>query len=484
MFKQIWQAVEIGCRAAIKGIWRALSVRASEEAIDLDDPVGGAIRDAELLIAFAAQSFRRIKPEKVAKLMETAAVISSAREAGQAISHAQRSAFWTAYDELAVDMAPLSAHSIRSSMNINAKRIPASFFTPTAIIAAMALVVFLLCLAVQGFWVAGKELTERAEKLDSQKLGIQQKLTQNDISSRRAKARLDEVQVQICQIDPGQCAEISSILGKNEKRKESGRLVELGAEKKWIRSEVLVAELHDTELSTELGKLYDASRPLNSLLQEWHRRAYKVCGLKYMSWLCPLGQQTEVDQSIEEIKTKILALEKEMREPMKSLNGSMNKPADYDASSFRLTRETMVRDRNIQSLKLQLNKKEIDKFGSILLEVRIIVGNISTYVIAMLMGLLGALTFILRTMSQQLREHTYVPTSVSISIIRICLGAIAGVFGSLLVPGAEASLKSVPPLFIPFVFGYGIEILFSLLDKTVNSFTHPDGGAGNGNGRK
>lgn len=481
MLRQIWQAVVNGIRSSITGIRNILHRRAPEAAIDFDDPVGGAVRDAELLIAFAAQSYRRIEPKKVARLIETAGAISAAKEAGQAISHEQRAAFWGAYDELAADMAPLSAYSIRSSMRLNKKGFTGSFLTPTAGYAAMALMVFFLCLVVQCFWCAGKDLSERAEKLEAQKLEIQQKMTRNDIDLRRSRARLADVQEQICQIDSLQCDDTQA-KRKTGKPNELARLAELGVEAKWVRSEVQASELQESELNTESTRLNDTSRPFYNLLLAWHKRANDVCSYHYLSLLCPLGQKAVIDQSIENLKTEIRSHEKKMRE-FPAISKEVAE-GNHDGYRYRMLREKIRRDHTLQSLKLQLNKSEVDQFGRTLLEVRIIVGNISTYVIAMLMGLLGALTFILRTMSQQLREHTYVPTSVSISIIRICLGAIAGVFGSLLVPGAEASLKSVPPLFIPFVFGYGIEILFSLLDKTVNSFTHPDGGAGNGNGRK
>ena len=35
------------------------------------------------------------------------------------------------------------------------------------------------------------------------------------------------------------------------------------------------------------------------------------------------------------------------------------------------------------------------------------------------------------------------PVSASVSIERICLSAVAGVFGSLLAPGGEAALKTL-----------------------------------------
>jgi hypothetical protein len=110
-------------------------------------------------------------------------------------------------------------------------------------------------------------------------------------------------------------------------------------------------------------------------------------------------------------------------------------------------------------------------------EVRIILGNLATYIVPLIMGLLGALAYILQLLTTQLRDHTYVPTSVSGNVVRLCLGAIAGVFGALLAPGSDAVLKGLPPLFIPFVFGYGIEILFALLNRIVKSFTQSEGTA-------
>ena len=129
--------------------------------------------------------------------------------------------------------------------------------------------------------------------------------------------------------------------------------------------------------------------------------------------------------------------------------------------------------REISRLEGGKRARQADNFRNIVVEVRLIAANISAYLIAMALGVLGALTFILRALTTQLREHTYVPVSVSISVVRIVLGAIAGVFGSMLAPGNEVS-KSLPPLFVPFIFGYGIEILFSMLDKTVRAFTQPE----------
>lgn len=156
--------------------------------------------------------------------------------------------------------------------------------------------------------------------------------------------------------------------------------------------------------------------------------------------------------------------------------GALDPPRQAGAESgYRSYAVWAALKRDLSRLEGEKRARQADNFRNIVVEVRLIAANISAYLSAMAMGLLGALTFILRTLTTQLRDHTYVPVSISISVVRIVLGAIAGVFGSMLASGNEVS-KSLPPLFVPFIFGYGIEILFSLLDKTVRAFTQPESG--------
>lgn len=427
------------------------------------------MRDAVLLVAFAAQSCRSIKPEKVEALAEAVAKIAAARAAGITASPPDCAAFWIAYDELAVDMAPLSAQSIRSSININARRFPASLLTPTAYNAVLAVLVFFLCLALQGFWVAGKELVERADSLETQKVDLQQKMTRNSGALKRAIAREESIR---CSLIP--CDDIPTVQAavRNKADKVApSRIAALEAERQLAHAEVSDKELIAQDLNEELAKLNDRSRPLESLLRKWHDRARVVCNNDYLKFLCPVDNPKEGSDDSVKLKSSIL----ETRNKLDGLKEEYEKTRQGSLGQQISSRLSIItKQRELNKLEQELARLDADRFHSIVVEVRIIVANIGAYLIAMVMGLLGALTYILRALSHQLREHTYVPISVSASIVRICLGAIAGVFGSQLVPGTNASLMSLPPLFIPFVFGYGIEILFSLLDKVVRSFTQAE----------
>ena len=442
--------------------------RETSEPIDLSDPLNGATRDAEILIAYAAQSRRSIKPEKVSALIGAVDTIVSQQRAGKAPTSTERADFWNAYDAFAADMAPLSAVSIRSSMAANGRTFPFSLWSPTGANAGLAVAVFLLCLALQGFWVAGKELTERADALEAQRSELQQRMARNTFASRRAQGKSESFLEQIC--SQAKCDEFTGQpVAQPYKDVDQSRHSALRAEYAIAKAESAEKDFLSQEMNDELLRINERSRPLEVLLRRWHERARTVCDNRYLRFLCPVDNPREGSNENSELQRKAQIL----RSELDAIQDRMLSRSNDDRQMPSLTQRSL-KQRELRKVEQDLLKAEEDRFRSIAVEVRIIVANIGTYLIAMVMGILGALTFILRSLSNQLRDHTYVPMSASISIVRICLGAIAGVFGSLLVPNGDTGLKSLPPLFVPFVFGYGIEILFSLLDKVVRSFTQTE----------
>ncbi len=463
----------------------------ADSPVDLADPMGGALKDAELLVAFAAQSRRSIEPKKVLALTTAVAQAAQLRAAGGQPTAAERAAFWTAYDEFAVDIAPLSAHSIRASVRVNSRRFPLSLATPTAVNALLAIAVFYVCLSLQGFWVAGKEMIERAETLDKQKAELNLKLSRNDGETARIQNRIDQKRDHLCRL--GDCAWPRAGMNPASKPAADGAtLAALRAEQALALGEYDEKFQVDRELSRDMRALSDRSRPLEVLMTQWHERARGVCdasllGSRPLTFVCPV-EAIKAQDNRATLRSNIDALRDQLKQSRTArLNttatssqaqlGQERPPPEAALYARAMSRQSPAdwqAEQDLRALEQQLGSLDADHFGRVVVEARLIVANLGTYLIAMVMGLLGALTYILRTLSQQLRDHTYVPVSASLSVVRICLGAIAGVFGSLLVPVSETGLKSLPPLFIPFVFGYGIEILFSLLDKVVRSFTQAE----------
>jgi hypothetical protein len=87
-----------------------------------------------------------------------------------------------------------------------------------------------------------------------------------------------------------------------------------------------------------------------------------------------------------------------------------------------------------------------------------------------LLGLLGALTFELRRVHDQVRSYQYLPTTSRGLFTRVTLGMIGGIFGVLLLPTTEwlsSGTIKLPTVLLPFVLGYGAEIFYRFLDHLI-----------------
>lgn len=107
-----------------------------------------------------------------------------------------------------------------------------------------------------------------------------------------------------------------------------------------------------------------------------------------------------------------------------------------------------------------------------LFSAQMVLKRMDSIVLPMLLGLLGSYAFVLRSISQEIRQFAFEEYSVLHHVVRLALGAVAGVAaGWLLKPEQIGLLNSVPAWVLAFVAGYGIELVFSFLDRLVGSFT-------------
>jgi len=97
------------------------------------------------------------------------------------------------------------------------------------------------------------------------------------------------------------------------------------------------------------------------------------------------------------------------------------------------------------------------------------------YLLPLLYGVLGAATFVLRTISRQIETVTYSDEAGVQHLSRISLGALAGImvgWFSFLI-NTSTFFGTVSPLAIAFLVGYNIELFFSLMDVAINRFKNP-----------
>ena len=95
--------------------------------------------------------------------------------------------------------------------------------------------------------------------------------------------------------------------------------------------------------------------------------------------------------------------------------------------------------------------------------------TLSSYILPLLYGLLGACAHILRTLTKQIQRVTFSADSLVAFRLRWPLGMLAGIsvgwfFGPETLP---AGLSALQPLALAFLAGYSVELLFTAMDKLV-----------------
>lgn len=94
---------------------------------------------------------------------------------------------------------------------------------------------------------------------------------------------------------------------------------------------------------------------------------------------------------------------------------------------------------------------------------------IGAYILPLFYGLLGAYAYVLRVLSEEIKNITYSLDSDIKYILRINLGALAGLgVGLVFTPEAGHLVAlNLPPLTLAFIAGYSIEFVFTAIDKFI-----------------
>lgn len=110
----------------------------------------------------------------------------------------------------------------------------------------------------------------------------------------------------------------------------------------------------------------------------------------------------------------------------------------------------------------------------VLFDAQMALKRLNVVVLPMLLGFLGAYSFVLRSISLDIKRRAFEPSSFLHHVVRLSLGALAGIAaGWMLEPQQIGLLDSVPAWVMAFVAGYGIELVFAVLDRMVATFAAP-----------
>ncbi|NVK72166.1 MAG: hypothetical protein HWE24_01695 [Oceanospirillaceae bacterium] len=119
-------------------------------------------------------------------------------------------------------------------------------------------------------------------------------------------------------------------------------------------------------------------------------------------------------------------------------------------------------------------------FSTNLIAAQSFVQMLQNYLLPLIYGLLGALIFVLRTLLQQVRNLTYTSSREIGYRLRLTLGCLAGMItGWFLKPNMGEMALS--PMALAFLAGYSIEVLFTILDKLIDSIRRQSAPSNNTN---
>jgi hypothetical protein len=104
------------------------------------------------------------------------------------------------------------------------------------------------------------------------------------------------------------------------------------------------------------------------------------------------------------------------------------------------------------------------------------------WLLPLLYGALGAMVFVVRTLSTQARDRLFRKEALVSLVLRVFLGMISGLAigwfwthdssPATNAAGGPMSLSTLSPFALAFIAGYGVEVFFALLDKIVSTFTN------------
>ena len=118
--------------------------------------------------------------------------------------------------------------------------------------------------------------------------------------------------------------------------------------------------------------------------------------------------------------------------------------------------------------------QELGKLGKSLKTAKFALHAMQIYLLPILYGILGAFTYVLRTLATQIRDLTYTPEANISFRLRMSLGALSGLVIVWFIKDGNNSQTPFPSLSqfaIAFAAGYSIELLFASMDRFLAAFS-------------
>jgi hypothetical protein len=420
-----------------------------------EKPLRESLDDASVLLWYATREGKNVSDQTVQHIVRAQSVLNS-----EARDPVVESLFWAAFRDLATAVQPVSVDSILATYSYpfgeqsrNAKH-PGSWLawwpwlpgrrrlvdaaTTKKKYSFLAVVVLVCLLAVQIYWFIGTTF-------------------RTDLENHRAE--LDKIAGSLREMTPGVHASASILaIKENQLQGDRGtkRVDQLEEEIKSLR------DSHSKLMLTYANVTRRGSRVLimlrgDSTMLDWWDFFTEFAGLsedaKGIEGLPSADQNVGI--STPPYRSNGL-------EVANYVNFLQNLDQEQDIQEFQ--------DRIINIENALVNDQL--KVEVALLNSKSTLAILSQYVLPLLYGLLGALAYILRTLSREIQNVTFTRGSEIRYSLRWPLGMLGGVTVGLFFDPADLSgFAVITPLGLAFLAGYGVELLFTGLDRIVGAFT-------------
>ena len=444
-----------------------------------------AVDDAQILVHYAASKCKQDIDELTLTPLITAKRYIDENKPVDTKTEAE---FWLAYQNIWKLVAPATAGSIKATKRNTAPKTVNRyvFFT---------ILIFIVVLLLQIYWVIGNQLTAQSTELLKNETELSQEISTNrdEYSAIEMRFKRDEWDSESFKTNSGYTfysspdwehdtlnnlstkakleTDLASI--KSQLERNSAVLLVWSSSWKWlIDKSIDSANSADIDqYAAQIARIDRQIKEINAQLLEDPDGSKKI--LEARNQMENLQKQLiDVEKNQEANSDQILSL----RSKLDNLTTWVNQPglAGQIVSQFNQDIERLQEE---MALLKRQQEADINRETSrqAQLAAQFVLAILQSYLLPLLYGILGAGTFVLRSLSREVEDETFSDEKGTQHLLRVSLGALAGIlvgWFSFLIPDETITfVGSISPLAIAFLVGYNIELFFSLMDRALFSIT-------------
>lgn len=445
-----------------------------------------AVNDAQILVHYAASKCKRdIDDETLTPLITAKRYIDE----NKPVDAETEAEFWLAYQKIWKLVAPATAGSIKAAKdNIATKKTVNRHILFTGL-------VFFAVLLLQIYWVIGNQLTAQLAELLKNETELSQAIStnRNEYSAIELRFKQDEWETESFKTNGvytfysspdwerdsydnlAEKAKLETDLAslKSQLERNSAVLLIWSKPWKWLidRSTESASSADIDQYASQIVSIDRQISDLNAQLREDPNGSKKIQESK--DQISDLQQQLiELEKNQEANTDEILSLNSKLD----NLTNWVNQPSLADQIISRLNQDIERLQEEKTALE-RLQQADINREIShqAQLAAQFVLAILQSYLLPLFYGVLGAGTFVLRSLSKEIEDETYSDEKGTQHLLRVSLGALAGIlvgWFSFLIPSETTTfVGSISPLAIAFLVGYNIELFFSLMDRALFSIT-------------